>query len=52
MLNLTDKAKDQLYRDMFLINSDNARMLLAREIMSKLNQRRKEERYALEKEND
>ena len=36
MLNLTEKALDALHRDMYLINSENARKQLAKDIKEKL----------------
>lgn len=50
MLELTDKAKDQLHRDLYLVNSEIAKKQLARDIMEKLKAKRKEVRNVSEKD--
>ena len=44
MLELTDKAKDELHRDLYLINSEIAKKQLVRDILGKLKTKRKEVR--------
>lgn len=48
MLELTDKAKDQLHRDLYLVNSEIAKKQLAKDIMDKLKTKRKEVRNVSE----
>ena len=44
MLELTDKAKDELHRDLYLVNSEIAKKQLVRDILVKLKTKRKEVR--------
>ena len=44
MLELTDKAKDELHRDLYLVNSEIDKKQLVRDILVKLKTKRKEVR--------
>lgn len=50
MLELTDKAKDELHRELYLVNCKTAQIQLAHDIMRKLKYKRKGEKKCFAKE--
>lgn len=51
MLELTDKAKDELHRELYLVNCKTAQIQLAHDIMRKLKYKRKGEKNVSQKNN-